>query len=54
MVKTWKTKSRVTEMVPCVKNRWGGWIENWFHVRCLDGEGWSRSRMMSSFICASL
>jgi hypothetical protein len=27
----------------------GGWTENWFYVRCIEGEGWPRASTLSPF-----
>jgi hypothetical protein len=44
-----KTKERVVELAPCVKNKCGGWTKNWFYVRCARGKGWPRPSTMSLF-----
>lgn len=48
--KTENTKDKVVELVPCAKNKWGGgWMENWFYVRCPKGEGWPWVSALSPF-----
>jgi hypothetical protein len=48
-LKTGKTKEKVAELAPCAKNKWVGWMEKWFYVRCTGGGGWPRPSTMSPF-----